>query len=149
MKSKSIILKIILSLTLTFHISCGFDTVKKKTKSFSSSKVKVENLKIKEDSKFAWAVVGMIRNESSSYISGYVKIKFLDLNGDIVYTSKAMVNNGDSFEPGIAASFDYFTEPKHFDGVTDFEVIFVENNKYLKTDIKIALVYGKESIILI
>ena len=86
----------------------------------------VENVKIKEDSKFAWAVVGMIRNKSSSDIKGYVKIKFLNSTGDIVYTTKARVNDGDSFGPGRAASFDYFTEPKNFEGVTDFEVDFVE-----------------------
>ena len=118
--------KIILTLTLTFLISCGFDSSKKTIDSFTSSKVKVENVRIKEDSKFAWAVVGMIRNESSSDIKGYVKIKFLNLGGDIVYTTKAKVNDGDSFGPGIAASFDYFTEPKNFDGVTDFEVEFVK-----------------------
>tara|TARA_B100001750_G_C15458151_1_gene572719 strand:+ start:175 stop:510 length:336 start_codon:yes stop_codon:yes gene_type:complete len=105
---------------------CGFDSSKKATESINSSKIKVENVKIKEDSKFAWAVVGMIRNKSSSDIKGYVKIKFLNSTGDIVYTTKARVNDGDSFGPGRAASFDYFTEPKNFEGVTDFEVDFVE-----------------------
>lgn len=126
MKLKSIANKIILILTLTFLISCGFESSKKTTESVTTTKVKVENVKIKEDSKFAWAVVGMIRNESSSEIKGYVKIKFLNSSGDIVYTTKAKVNDGDSFGPGRAASFDYFTEPKNFDGVTDFEVDFVE-----------------------
>jgi len=50
----------------------------------------------------------------------------LNSTGDIVYTTKARVNDGDSFGPGRAASFDYFTEPKNFEGVTDFEVDFVE-----------------------
>ncbi|MBR9847478.1 MAG: hypothetical protein GYB35_15855 [Algicola sp.] len=126
MKLKSIANKIILILTLSFLISCGFESSKKTTESVTTSKVKVENVKIKEDSKFAWAVVGMIRNESSSEIKGYVKIKFLNSSGDIVYSTKAKVNDGDSFGPGRAASFDYFTEPKNFDGVTDFEVDFVE-----------------------
>ncbi|WP_165749980.1 hypothetical protein [Cellulophaga sp. Z1A5H] len=126
MKLKSILNKSILALTLTLLISCGFDSSKKTTESFTSSKIKVENVKIKEDSKFAWAVVGMIRNESSSDIKGYVKIKFLNSSGDIIYTTKAKVNDGDPFGPGRAASFDYFTEPKNFDGVIDFEVVFVE-----------------------
>ncbi|WP_425077898.1 hypothetical protein [Psychroserpens sp. S379A] len=126
MKLKSIANKIILILTLSFLISCGFESSKKTTESVTTSKVKVENVKIKEDSKFAWAVEGMIRNESSSEIKGYVKIKFLNSSGDIVYSTKAKVNDGDSFGPGRAASFDYFTEPKNFDGVTDFEVDFVE-----------------------
>ena len=126
MKLKSIANKIILTLTLTFLISCGFDSSKKTTESSTSSKVKVENVKIKEDSKFAWAVVGMIRNESSSDLKGYVKIKFLNSNGDIVNTAKAKVNDGDFFSPGQAASFDYFTEPKNFEGVTNFDVDFIE-----------------------
>ena len=126
MKLRSITNNIILTLILTSLISCGFDSSTKTTESFTSSKFKVEKVKIKEDSKFAWAVVGMIRNESSSDIKGYVKIKFLNSNGDIVYTTKAKVNDGDSFGPGRAASFDYFTEPKNFDGVTDFEVDFIE-----------------------
>jgi hypothetical protein len=127
MKLKFIINKIILTLILVLLFSCRFDSSEKTTESFTSSKVKVENVTIKEDSKFAWAVVGMIRNESSSDIKGYVKIKFLNSRRDIVYTTKARVNDGDYFGPGRAASFDYFTEPENFDGVTDFEVNFVEN----------------------
>ncbi len=126
MNSKSIINKIVLTLTLIVFISCGFDSSKKSTKSYTSSKTKVENVKIKKDNEFAWAVVGMIRNESSSDIKGYVKIKFLNSNGDIVNTAKAKVNEGDSFSPGQAASFDYYTEPTNFKGVTDFDVKFVQ-----------------------
>lgn len=108
---------------LVFLSSCGID---KTNESFTSSKIKVENVKINKDNKFAWAVVGMIRNESSSNIKGYVKIKFLNSNGDIVHTTKAKVNDGDSFGPNQAARFDYYTKPIDFDGVTSFDVHFVE-----------------------
>lgn len=126
MTLKSIGNKIILTLALSILISCGFDSSKNTTEDFTSSKTKVENVKIKKDNKFAWAVVGMIRNESSSEIKGYVKIKFLNSSGDIVNTTMTRVNDGDSFEPGQAASFDYYTEPDNFDDVTDFDVHFVE-----------------------
>ena len=126
MTLKSIGNKIILTLALSILISCRFDSSKNTTEDFTSSKTKVENVKIKKDNKFAWAVVGMIRNESSSEIKGYVKIKFLNSSGDIVNTTMTRVNDGDSFEPGQAASFDYYTEPDNFDGVTDFDVHFVE-----------------------
>lgn len=127
MKLKSITNRIILTLTLTFLFSCEFSSSKKTSESFTLAKVKVENVKIKEDSKFAWAVVGMIRNESSSNLKGYVKIKFLNSNGDIVNTAKAKVNDGDSFSPGQSASFEYFSEPENFNSVTNFDVDFVEN----------------------
>ena len=127
MELKSSINRIILTLALSVFISCGFNSSKKSNELFTSSKTKVENVEIKKDNKFAWAVVGMIQNESSSEIKGYVKIKFLNSNGDILNTAKAKVNDGDSFGPGQAANFDYFTEPNNFDGVTDFAVDFIEN----------------------
>lgn len=126
MKSKTILNKIILILIFTTFVNCGFNSSNRRSDSFTSSKTNVENVKIKKDNKFAWAVVGMIRNESPSSIKGHVKIKFLNSKGDIVNSALARVNDGDSFGPGQAASFDYFTEPNNFEGVTNFDVIFVE-----------------------
>ncbi|WP_188407196.1 hypothetical protein [Psychroflexus salis] len=117
--------KIILVLTLTLLISCGFES-SDKSNDYSTTKTKVENLKLNKENKYGWAVVGMIRNESSSSIKGFVKIKFLNSNKDIVYSTMARVNDGDYFGPGQAASFDYHAAPSKFDGVTEFLVEFVE-----------------------
>lgn len=88
--------------------------------------VSFENIKINKENKFAWSVKGMARNISALPIKGYVNIKFLNSNNDIVYTTKTRVNDGDSFSSGQAASFEYYTEPKNFDGVINFDVQFIE-----------------------
>jgi len=117
MKSKFLTNNIIIVIiSLTFLISCKID---------NSNETSVENVKVQKDNKFAWAVVGSIRNVSDSEINGYVKIKFLTSNGDIVNTAKTKVNDGDSFSSGQAASFEYYTEPSNFDNVTDFDVEFI------------------------
>jgi hypothetical protein len=100
--------------------------INKTNTSFKKSKVSVENVRINKENKYAWSVEGMIRNETSSNIKGYVKIKFLNSSGDIVYTTKAKVNDGDSFSSGQSANFDYFAEPKKFEGVTKFDVEFMK-----------------------
>jgi len=117
---------LILSLSLTLMISCGFENSRKNETVQFSEKNKVENVQINKDNKFAWAVTGMIRNNSSSNIKGAVKIKFLTSSGDIVHTTRTKVNDGDILKPGQAGSFDYYTEPKNFEGVTDFDVEFYE-----------------------
>lgn len=70
-------------------MSCGFDSFNKTDEFLNTSKVEVENVKIKEDIAFGWAVGGMIRNESTSDLIGYVKIKFLISKGDILKTAKS------------------------------------------------------------
>lgn len=126
---------IFLSLSLALMISCGFENSKKnetvqfsnKTKTVEfSNKTKTENVKINKDNKYAWAVTGMIRNNSSSNIKGAVKIKFLTSSGDIVHTTRTKINDGDILKPGQAGNFDYYTEPENFNGVTDFDVEFYE-----------------------
>lgn len=91
-----------------------------------SSKTNVENVKIKKDNENAWTVTGMIRNNSPSNIKGSVKIKFLTSNSDIIHTTKTRVNDGDILKPGQAGVFDYYTEPKNFNGVTDFDIKFYQ-----------------------
>ena len=49
----------------------------------------------------------------------------VDSNGDIVKTYSAFVNGGDPLKPGQAGPFEYWTNPDDFDGVVDFQVIFV------------------------
>ena len=95
-------------------------------KTLKTELVTCENIKINKESKYAWSVKGMVRNITSFPIKGYVKIKFLNSNNDIVYTTKTSVNDGDSFSTGQAASFEYYTEPENFDGVINFDVEFIE-----------------------
>jgi len=90
------------------------------------SKTTVEDVRINKQHSNAWAVTGMIRNESSSIIKGAVKIKFVNSKGDIVHSNRTKVNDGDPINPGQAGSFEYFTKPTDFDDVTSFNVEFYE-----------------------
>jgi len=123
-------MKTIKLLTLTTLIavltSCGLDTSNKGGTSSTSTKTKVENIQIKKEHSNAWAVIGMIRNESSADIKGAVKIKFLNSKGDIVHNTRAKVNDGDPIKPGQAGNFKYFTDPDKFDDVTNFDIKFYE-----------------------
>lgn len=94
--------------------------------SLNKEKVSIENVRINKNNKFAWTVIGEIKNETSSKIKGYVKIKFLNSSGNIIYSAMTNVNDGDYFKAGQSASFDYYTETENFLGVTKFEVYFVE-----------------------
>jgi biopolymer transport protein ExbD len=100
--------------------------INKTNNSLEKSKVSVENVHINKENKYAWAVEGMVKNKTSSNIKGYVKIKFLNSSGDITYTTMTKVNDGDYFKSWQSANFDYYTEPSNFDGVIDFDIIFVE-----------------------
>ncbi|MDE5423360.1 zinc ribbon domain-containing protein [Ancylomarina sp. DW003] len=86
--------------------------------------VSVENVRISKDHNNAWAVKGAIRNNTTHSIKGAVKIKFINSKGDIVHTNRAYVNDGDSFESGQAANFEYFVSPETFDDVVDFKIEF-------------------------
>jgi hypothetical protein len=123
-------MKIMKLLTFTLIIviltSCGLETSNKGSTSITSTKTKVENVQIKKEHSNAWAVTGMIRNNSSSEIKGAVKIKFLNSNGDVVHNNRAKVNDGDPMKPGQAGNFEYFTDPDKFYDVTDFDVEFYE-----------------------
>ena len=91
-----------------------------------SLNVSVEDLKIIKESQTAWAVKGLIRNNTTIPIKGAVNIKFLNSNGDIVYSTKAYVNDGGYFAPGQAAIFDYFDSPSQFKDVVNFKIEFYE-----------------------
>lgn len=117
---------LILSGALAIITSCVFENSNTQEKSQVAEMTRVENIKINKDNKFAWAVTGMVRNNGSSNIKGAVKIKFLTSNGDIVHTTKTRVNDGDILKPGQAGVFDYYTEPKNFNEVTDFDIEFYQ-----------------------
>lgn len=88
--------------------------------------VAVEDLRIDKIASNAWGLVGKIRNLEKRPIKGYVKIKFLDSKGDILHSYKAFVNDNDPLQPGQAGPFKYYTKPEDFNGVKNFNVIFVE-----------------------
>ena len=91
-----------------------------------ASEVSIEGLNLKKELSNAWAIAGKVRNMESSSIKGYVKIKFLDSEGDITKTVKAYVNDMDPIEPGQAGPFEYWTSPSDFSGVSNYQVIFVD-----------------------
>ena len=88
-----------------------------------ASEVKVEDIQA-EKVPGACRISGKIRNLENHAIKGYVKIKFLDANGDIVKTASAFVNDLDPFEPSQASPFEYYIEPENCDGVVGFNVFF-------------------------
>lgn len=91
-----------------------------------ASNVKVENIKAGQSSPGTWRVGGMIRNLESHSIKGYVKIKFLNSRGDIIRSTMAYVNGGDPVAPGQAALFEYYANSKYFEGVVNYQVIFID-----------------------
>ena len=91
------------------------------------NKTSIENVHINKENKFGWEVKGMVRNNSSNKIKGYVKINFLNSSGDILKNTKTKVNDGSYFEYGKAANFSYYAEPPNFENVTNFDVEFIEN----------------------
>ena len=94
---------------------------------FSASKPRnyqVQNLKINKDK--VYCISGNILNQQETAVSGYVKIKFLDENGDIKRTVATIVNDGNPFADNQSGAFEYWTLPKYFEGVENFEITFHE-----------------------
>jgi len=90
------------------------------------SKIEVEDVRLVKEYPNAWTVKGMIRNNDSKNIKGWVKIKLVNSKGDIVHSFNAYVNDGDPIEPGQAGFFSYTTTPSDFNDITDYRVIFYE-----------------------
>ncbi len=91
-----------------------------------ASKVQVENVRVEKDYSNSWTVAGEVRNLEDHPIKGYVKVKFVNSRGDIVYTSASPVNDEDPLSPGQAGPFACHHDPSKFDGVVRFEVIFID-----------------------
>lgn len=91
--------------------------------------ISVEDLTLSKKYTETWGVTGKIRNNESSAIRGYVKIKFIDGANDITKTASAYVNGNDPVGPGQAAPFEYWTESTDFKGVENFQVIFIESHR--------------------
>ena len=118
----------ILMIVACLYLSCGLDSdnYTDSSSTDNSRNITVESVELIKEHSNAWAVKGMIRNNTSSDINGAVKIKFLNSKGDIVYNNRAFVNDGDPIQPGQAGNFVYYTDPYNFEGVTDFDVQFYE-----------------------
>jgi hypothetical protein len=82
----------------------------------------VENVHVVKEYNNAWTLKGMVRNNSGHAASIAVRVKFLNAQGDVLYATKAVVNDWDPVASGKAAVFSYATDPKDFDGVTDYDV---------------------------
>lgn len=102
--------------------ACNVPTSTPSPSSPVSSDFAVENVKVEKEFKNAWTLKGMVRNNSDHPASIAVTVKFLNAKGDVVHASKAVVNNWDPVNPGQAAVFEYATDPKDFDGVTEYDV---------------------------
>lgn len=90
------------------------------------SRVYSEKVHVDKSNDYAYVVKGLVRNNESRPVKGYVKIKFLNSTGDVLYNTETRVNGGDLLSSGQAGSFEYFTKPENFKDVIDFKVIFVE-----------------------
>jgi len=86
--------------------------------------VAIEDLTLNRDLDDSWALAGLVRNLGSKPISGYVRIKFLDANGDIRKSASAFVNDLDPIQPGQAGPFEYWTDASDFDGIESYNVTF-------------------------
>lgn len=90
-----------------------------------ASEVRIENVHAdKTSSKETWGVKGKVRNLENHPIKGYVKIKYIDAQGDILQSVNAWVNDGDLVEPGQAAAFEYWDSRKNLEDAVRFQVIF-------------------------
>lgn len=113
--------KLILGLIILFGIySCDLKTTTK------SDSMKLDSVNLIKESDEGWKLEGMVRNNNDEKVKGFVKIFFLNISGDVINTAKTRVNEGSYINPGQSAVFDYYTAPKEFDGVVDFNVEFVE-----------------------
>ena len=89
-----------------------------------ASEVGIENLSVDKTKTRSLGVKGLVRNLENHPIKGYVKIKFLNNQGDIIKSALTYVNDGDPLNPGQAGVFEYWCYKKDAIGVVNFKVIF-------------------------
>ncbi len=75
-----------------------------------------------------WVIVGKVRNLEKHPIRGFVRIKFIDANSNIVKSVNAFITSRDSLAPGQAASFELWTNFPRSAGKLDFEIDFVDSS---------------------
>ena len=73
-----------------------------------------------------WEIEGSVRNLESHPIKGYVKINFLNTQGQIVKDVATAVNDAQPIAPDATGAFVYKTFSTYFSGVAGFNVVFVE-----------------------
>jgi hypothetical protein len=89
--------------------------------------VEIKNISV--DQKFdtsLWAIKGTVRNLESRQIKGYVKIKFLNAQGQIFKAAAAAVNDTNPLDPDQIGKFLYPAFKSYFRGAVNFQVNFVE-----------------------
>ena len=90
-----------------------------------ASEVSVEGVTM--ESRFGvWVVVGKVRNLEKHPIKGFVRIKFVDANKNIVKSVNAFITSRDSLAPGQAAPFEIWTNFRGSAAELDFEIDFVD-----------------------
>jgi len=90
-----------------------------------ASEVSVEGASMK-NRLGVWVVVGKVRNLEKHPIRGFVRIKFVDANSNIVKSVNAFVTSRDSLAPGQDAPFELWTNFQGSAGELDFEIDFVD-----------------------
>ena len=102
-----------------------FGLVATLTSKLYASEVSIEGATM--ESRFGlWVVVGKVRNLERHPIRGFVRIKFIDANRNIVKSVNAFVTSSDSLAPGQAAPFEIWTNFRGSADEMDFEIDFVD-----------------------
>jgi hypothetical protein len=91
----------------------------------NSNCVTKEFTNVDKSNKYAFTLNGTVYNNCGKDVNGYVKIKFIDSNGDIRHTAKARVNDGDYFSDRQSAPYHYSAKPIEFIDINTFEVVFI------------------------
>jgi hypothetical protein len=86
----------------------------------------VEDVSISKKYSNAWGIVWKIRNKEKRAVKGYVKGKLLNKDGDVIYTFKCFVNDGDPLDPGQAGPFGHWTAPENFTAAESYNIQFIE-----------------------
>ena len=102
-----------------------------------ASEVSVEGVTM-ENQFGVWVVVGKVRNLEKHPIRGFVRIKFIDANSNMVKSVNAFITSLDSLAPSQAAPFELWTNFRGSAGELDFEIDFVDwsslSSQYLVPD---------------
>ena len=82
----------------------------------------VEGVRVDSSAAHTWYLHGMVRNTLDRPAKIAVRIKMKNAKGDIVNTTKAVVNGYDALDAGVAGPFTRADDPEAFQGVVDFDV---------------------------
>jgi hypothetical protein len=107
---------------LLFTLAISFDAIET-----YAADVEIKNVSVDQtfDSSL-WAIKGTVRNLESRPIKGYVKIKFLNANGQIFKSAATAVNDATPLDPNQIGNFLYPAFKSYFTRAVNFQVNFVE-----------------------